>query len=692
MIERPAGGYTLKTSLYLLALACTVPVSIVAAGLVFFLLNESYTRTQDELSERASLLAGAVELRIQNVSEDLEVLAVSPALRAGDFLTFRSHLLEASRVMGAFGVVLVDRQGQLVVSTRRAVGEALPKRTNLETQEKAFSSGKAQVSDLVESTSGGAPILSIEVPVQVDGQIKYVLAAGLSPEYLADVVRARVPAGWVASIVDRKGLLISRVPDLQVIGQPIIEPLRARVGETSGSWLRVQSRTGGDVFSSFMQMKEIGWTVFVSIPRDLAEQNTRRTAIVLASIVLFAVITSLLLARRMSGRIIEALSAFEHNVKALRTGVEQKSLPSSLVEVTRMQNVLSNVKEDLDSTERRIESERKLLETTVASMPIGVLLIDAAGRVLLVNKKALELWSTNQVKSVTDFTRVRRFRLDGTPYPPGEWPVMRALRHGVVVNNEEVLHLSSEGTRLRHSTNAAPIYDDNGKVIAAVAAFYDVTELHSALDEQKLLLDEINHRVKNTMAAIQSVALLSRSSAHTVDDYVKSFQQRLVALAGAYNLLTENNWRGADVRQIVKATTSPYNRADQIRTDGEALELSPKRALALTSALQELNTNAAKYGSLSVPEGRLHIQWRMIEGRRLELIWTESDGPPVQPPARRGFGSKLIQDILAHDPEWNAEIEYRSEGVMARLTLEMQDAASSGVAPLSLVPYSAAPA
>src|SRR4051794_9319423 len=126
MIWRPADGYTLKTSLYLLAIACTLPVSIVAGGLVYFLLNENYGRTQSELSDRAALLAGVVELRLQNVIEDLQILAVAPALRDGDLSSFRSHLLAAGQVVGAFGVVLVDRDGQLIVSTRREIGETLP--------------------------------------------------------------------------------------------------------------------------------------------------------------------------------------------------------------------------------------------------------------------------------------------------------------------------------------------------------------------------------------------------------------------------------------------------------------------------------------------------------------------------------------------------------------------------------------
>ena len=254
-----------------------------------------------------------------------------------------------------------------------------------------------------------------------------------------------------------------------------------------------------------------------------------------------------------------------------------------------------------------------------------------------------------------------------------------------MVNNEEVFHLSPDGTRSRLSINAAPVfYDDKRQVSAAVAAFYDATALHAALDEQKLMLDEINHRVKNTMATIQSIALLNRSSASTVDEYVRGFQQRLVALAAAYNLLTENNWRGADVRQIVEATTAPYGRAAQIYIEGTTLQLSPKNALALTAALQELSTNAAKYGSLSISEGRLHISWQLGSTRRLELVWIETHGPLVQPPRRRGFGSKLILDILAHDAEWTAQIEYPPQGVIARLTLDLSEVETSNLAAFSL--------
>jgi two-component sensor histidine kinase len=306
-------------------------------------------------------------------------------------------------------------------------------------------------------------------------------------------------------------------------------------------------------------------------------------------------------------------------------------------------------------------------------MPVGVLLIDREENVLLINQKALDLWDLEAVRKFSEFKKVTRLTSNGAPYPPGEWPIMRALRDGVQTEDELVFHEVPRRGRVRLSVNAAPIRNADGQIIAAVAAFYDVTALHDSLDQQQLLLDEINHRVKNTMANIQSIALLTRSGAGSVDQYVSAFQQRLLALSRAYNLLTENNWRGAGIQQIVEMTTAPYGRSSQIEILGSDVELSSKHALALTATLQELCTNAAKYGALSVPEGKLHIHWRCLD-QHVELKWIEANGPRVTPPIRRGFGSKLLQEILAQDPEWSVEVLFEPPGVTARVTLNISAA------------------
>jgi two-component sensor histidine kinase len=151
---------------------------------------------------------------------------------------------------------------------------------------------------------------------------------------------------------------------------------------------------------------------------------------------------------------------------------------------------------------------------------------------------------------------------------------------------------------------------------------------------------------------------------------VEGFQQRLLALAHAYNLLTDNKWDGADLRDIVDATVAPYGTNTQISVDGAPVRLPPKQTLALAAALQELSTNAAKYGSLSVHTGKLDVRW-IMQTDRLILDWTESAGPRVSPPTRQGFGTKLIQEVLSREADWTVEIEYRPEGLRCHLSLAL---------------------
>ena len=156
--------------------------------------------------------------------------------------------------------------------------------------------------------------------------------------------------------------------------------------------------------------------------------------------------------------------------------------------------------------------------------------------------------------------------------------------------------------------------------------------------------------------------MLTRSGASTVEDYVDGFQRRIMALSRAYNLLTDNNWQGADLRDIVSGTVEPYGQPNQISIDGPSVHLAPMQTLALAAALQELSTNAAKYGSLSVENGRLDVCWTYAE-RKLDLRWTESAGPAVSPPARRGFGSRLIEEVLARETGWTSELRYQPDGM-----------------------------
>ena len=191
---------------------------------------------------------------------------------------------------------------------------------------------------------------------------------------------------------------------------------------------------------------------------------------------------------------------------------------------------------------------------------------------------------------------------------------------------------------------------------------------------QKLLLDELNHRVKNTLATVQSIAAQSLRQTGDVESVRRNFEDRLIALSHAHNLLTRDAWRGANLAELAEIELRPYAGADGSRIEivGPAVWLSPNTAVAMSMALHELTTNAVKYGALSNPTGHVALEWTLSEAgaeqERLTLRWEEHGGPPVTPPTRRGFGSRLIVGGLAHQLDGQVELTFPADGVRCVIT------------------------
>ena len=192
------------------------------------------------------------------------------------------------------------------------------------------------------------------------------------------------------------------------------------------------------------------------------------------------------------------------------------------------------------------------------------------------------------------------------------------------------------------------------------AVVRSLTEAGAALKKhsriQNSLLDELNHRVKNTLAIIQSIARQTRKRSSSLDEFGPAFEGRLMALASSHDALTRSGWRGSDLEDIVRAACRPFADDDHVEIDGEPVELRSNAVVSLAMVLHELATNAAKYGSLSAVEGRVAVRWRVEregerEGEREELNfeWKELNGPPVGPLHENGFGSLLISSIMAKD-------------------------------------------
>jgi two-component sensor histidine kinase len=186
----------------------------------------------------------------------------------------------------------------------------------------------------------------------------------------------------------------------------------------------------------------------------------------------------------------------------------------------------------------------------------------------------------------------------------------------------------------------------------AINVLVDITERKRADEEQKILIDELNHRVKNTLATVQSISMHTHRS--TPEAFVPRFEGRLVALSKAHDLLTRRRWTGVGLGELLKQELAPYVDADQSRIgmEGPGLTLSARTGLALSMVLHELVTNAAKYGALSAERGRVRVVWSpKAEGTKniLTLRWIESGAPRGEPPTRRGFGRQLIKRSITKD-------------------------------------------
>lgn len=254
-----------------------------------------------------------------------------------------------------------------------------------------------------------------------------------------------------------------------------------------------------------------------------------------------------------------------------------------------------------------------------------------------------------------DRTRVAAARIDA--------------REGRALNTWEARFLIKGGEWRWMRTASSARFDETGAFQGYVGMAMDVTDTRRAEERQRLLINELNHRVKNTLATIQSLARQTLRDGVSARDACERLTERLLALSAAHNVLTRENWEGADLADIAREAMRPYEEpaSGHVTVEGPPARLAPNVALALAMALHELATNALKYGALSVPEGRVALTWTLdVPAKAIELIWRESDGPAVEPPAAKGFGSRLLAS-LAGELGAPADLAYGSEGVTCRL-------------------------
>jgi PAS domain S-box-containing protein len=226
-----------------------------------------------------------------------------------------------------------------------------------------------------------------------------------------------------------------------------------------------------------------------------------------------------------------------------------------------------------------------------------------------------------------------------------------------------------DGGVLWMSERGRIFFDDHGRPLYMTGAITDITERKMFEEHQRLLLAELSHRVKNTLAVVHSIALQTLRRSGSLEAFGDSFRGRISALSRAHSLLTRSQWKSAGLEELIRQTLAPYGASGspQIEIAGPQVALRPKPALALALVLHELATNAVKYGSLSAAAGRLCVRWTAEKGSPLRIDWRESGGPAVSEPCSRGFGRTLIEQAVAHELDGAVQFEFLQAGLICRI-------------------------
>ena len=328
---------------------------------------------------------------------------------------------------------------------------------------------------------------------------------------------------------------------------------------------------------------------------------------------------------------------------------------------------------------QEMEVQKIRLQAVLDTVPVAVwFTFDDGGMQVIGNRRAAEMLQlpemANASLSVPPPRAPQHYRLfqNGVELSPERLPLRRALR-GETVANEEMELRFSDGSALFGLVQAAPLRDRVGKIVGAVSAGLDITDRKRTEEHRLMLLNELNHRVKNTLATVQSIAVQSFRG-RTDGSGREMFEARLLALSRAHDVLTEESWQGANLDEIVAQAIAPYRdrHLDRFQVHGPQVRLSAKQALSITMALHELATNAAKYGALCNDKGRVDIDWDETSGGEwLRMAWREKGGPAVAPPRHRGFGTRLIERGLAEELGGATRIEFRPDGVWCEITARL---------------------
>jgi PAS domain S-box-containing protein len=664
----------LSVRLLLLVLIAALPILAIQVQELLDEREQRKAAIAEQALDLARLAAAQQDQFIESARNLLIAAAQMPEVQRRDGPGCSTRMAELRRQFPTVaGIGALGPDGvQFCSSSDDVVGISLADRPYFQ---QAVQNKSLAISGYIIGRLSGEPQLNFAYPaIDSAGEVRAVVVLAFSLGQLsASLSLTPLPDGATMSLVDRNGVLLARTPPApDRIGTPAREaPFnQAMVAQRQG----VMEATGVDgvqrlhgfapLFASADLFAVVGlpWQEAYRRADRLFWRETLFTLLAFALAAIIALFSANVWIRRPIAGLQDAVGRMKRGDLSARVASGRGSSP----ELRELATDFNDMAGTLERRQAALEASEARFRAVVETAADGIVTIDAHGIVQSVNPEAERLFGYRNDELVGHNVKTLM------PSPDREHHdeyLARYLRTGVA----KIIGIGREVTGQRQDGSAVPLFLSIGEFELNGERFFtgilrDVTDRKRWEEHQVLLMAEIDHRAKNLLAAIQAMVLLTKSSARSVGDYADTLIGRLHAMARAHDLLARDKWRGARLFELVRDEFAAYvgNDSDALEITGEDILLRPRAAQTLSLALHELTTNAAKYGALSVPGGRVTIVSsieRSSSEETLLLSWSESGGPAVMPPERRGFGSVVIERSIAHDLAGSASLEFEREGV-----------------------------
>jgi PAS domain S-box-containing protein len=538
---------------------------------------------------------------------------------------------------------------------------------------KGLTVGMVRVSNLFSGFVAKQPAVGIDTLVTADDGSELYVSINMLAETVSRILADQgLPPTWIGAIIDRNGTVVARSRDAdRFVGKPATPENVKRVqDEVRQGVSESVSLDGVPTLLAFSRSPSSGWSTIVAVPRSEITAAPWRSALYLALAggVLLALGT--VLAWRVGRSIATPVEGLAVLAEGIGRGEPVAAHESGLAVVDRVTNALVAASSQLLERESALKASEARLWATQNNAAVGIAEVDWHGRFVSVNDARCKLTGHTREELIglhfghaTDAEILKK-----------DLALFERQRVGELdTYTTDSKFRRKDGSRGWARVTSTAVLDAAGAFLYAVRVVEDITERRQADRRQKLLIDELNHRVKNTLATVQALAWQAGRQGAPPQIAHDRFQERLLALSRTHNLLNETHWEGASLRIILETELQPYaTAASRIQLNGPELHLPPRQAVVLGMAIHELTTNAAKYGALSVASGLVQVDWKVDgQGERavVTIDWCELGGPVLEAQPSPGFGSRLLRQTITQELAGELDLRYEREGVCCAIAI-----------------------